>query len=78
MTLPTSTTETFPVVDGLPLRLSFTPDAIREHFDSDDEFDVDSMTDEQLGEVGSIALQDDGLYRAFHEALEWAMKEVLS
>lgn len=66
------TTEDFPVVGGLPLRLSFTPDAIREHFDGDDDGiseKVESMTDDQLAEVGASALMDDRLYGVFHEVL---------
>lgn len=57
------------------LRLSFTPAAIREHFEGDDEDPTASLTDEQLAEVGRTALTDDGLYRAFHEALVWALEE---
>lgn len=59
------------------LRLSFTPNAIREHFEgADDEDNLTlGMSDEQLAEVGRAALTDDGLYRAFHEALTWALGE---
>jgi len=57
------------------LRLSFTPAAIREHFDGDDHDPVGHLTDEQLTEIGKVALTDEGLYRAFHEALVWALEE---
>ncbi|NUS02064.1 MAG: hypothetical protein HOV97_05815 [Nonomuraea sp.] len=66
--------EDFPVVDGLPLRLSFTPEAIREHFEADD-LNLDEVDDETLMAVGAAALQDDLLYRAFHDALTWALSE---
>ena len=72
-------TERFPVVGGLPLRLSFAPDAIREHFEDDHEDprrrEVEAMSDEQLERVGARALTDAGLYRAFHEALILALVE---
>jgi hypothetical protein len=55
------------------LRLSFTPDAIREHFENEDPDPTAGKTDEELREVGYTALTDDGLYRAFHEALVWAL-----
>lgn len=57
------------------LRLSFTPDAIREHFQDDEPDPTEDMTDEQLAEVGRTALTDDGLYRAFHDALVWALPD---
>jgi hypothetical protein len=69
-------TET-PTDDVIPydLRLSFTPDAIREHFEGDEPDPTEGMTDEQLTEVGRTALVDEGLYRAFHESLTWALTE---
>lgn len=57
------------------LRLSFTPDAIREHFEGDEPDPTEGMTDEQLAEVGRTALTDDMLYDAFHGALVWALDE---
>jgi hypothetical protein len=51
------------------LRLSFTPDAIRDHFEGDEPDPTEGMTDEQLTEVGRTALADHGVYRAFHDAL---------
>lgn len=62
-----------PIPDDL--RLSFTPDAIREHFEGDDPDPTEHMTDEELADVGRTALLDDGLYRAFHEALTWALED---
>lgn len=65
------------VPEAIPsdLRLSFTPDAIREHFEGDEPDPTEGLTDEQLAEVGRMALTDDGLYRAFHDALTWAIKD---
>lgn len=55
----TTITETTPVLDGLPLRLSFAPDAIREHFDGDDDDPTVGLNDAQLAEIGAAALTDD-------------------
>ena len=63
--------ERVPVVDGLPLRLSLEPDAIREHFEYSDR--VQSLSDEQLMDIGAIALCDDRLYRGFNLALRAAI-----
>lgn len=65
-------TDDFPVSsNGLPLRLSFAPDAIRQHFESDKEIEplLDAMTDDELKDVGEAALADDRLYAVFHEIL---------
>lgn len=70
---PETVTETYPVVDALPLRLSFTPAAIRQHFDDDEDYDLDGATDEQLARAGATALNDDGIYQAFHQALAAAL-----
>jgi len=53
------------------LRLSFTPDAIREHFDTGDSYSliVGDLTDEELAEVGEFALGSPVLYKIFHELL---------
>lgn len=58
------------------LRLHFTPDAIREHFADDDPNPIEGMTDDQLRQVGWLALTDDALYRAFHDALCWSVAEI--
>jgi len=71
--------EVFPVVDGLPLRLAVTPDAVRDHFEAGEEPQaalVAAMSDEQLCLVGEVVLCDDRLYRAFHECLMSAVDEV--
>lgn len=49
--------------------LSFEPDAIREHFEVDEEDPTEGMTDEQLEAVALEALSDDRLYSVFHELL---------
>jgi hypothetical protein len=73
----TRTTEPTTTVDSLPLRLSFEPDAIREHFDGDAEFAfVADLSDDELAAVGASALGDDRLYQAFHLALVDAVEEV--
>jgi hypothetical protein len=58
-----------PEVIPFDLRLSFTPDAIREHFEGDEPDPTEGMTDEELADVGRSALCDDILYREFHQAL---------
>lgn len=55
------------------LALWFTPQAIREHYEGDADDPTRGLTDDQLVEVGKQALGDDGLYRAFHSSLEWAL-----
>jgi hypothetical protein len=57
------------------LRLYFTPNAIREHFECDEPDPTAGLTDDQLREVGWLALTDDSLYRTFHECLVWALEE---
>ena len=56
---------------GLPLRLSFEPQAIREHFEDDPDYgaSVAAATDEQLAHIGMVALESDRLYEVFHELL---------
>lgn len=72
----TDSSEQITHIGGLPLRLSFEPDAIREHFDADDGFEhVESMGDTDLAAVGETALCDDRLYRVFHEVLVSALTE---
>lgn len=75
MTRIGTTTEEVVTADGLALRLSFEPQAIRDHFDSDDPNPTTNLTDEQLARVGEIALQDDRIYEAFHRALDEALRE---
>lgn len=54
------------------LALWFTPQAIRDHFDGDEDERsewVANATDEQLAAVGQDALGYDSIYREFHESL---------
>jgi pyruvate dehydrogenase complex dehydrogenase (E1) component len=58
------------------LRLTFAPDAVREHFEGYDEYAdiVDALTDEELAAIGEDALYDnDALYEAFHNGLVAAL-----
>jgi len=72
----TCTVETYSVAyGGIPLRLSFVPNAIREHFEDDQAFpEVEDMTDADLAEVGFEALAADRLYETFHEVLVDALQ----
>lgn len=74
MTETEQITETYDVVDGLPLRLSFSVQAIREHFGDGD--DLTGLDDEALRTIASYALADDLLYRTFHDVLDAAIKDV--
>ncbi len=67
--------ETFPVINSLPLRLSFVPDAIRDHFDGSSP-GIEHLTDAQLELVGEYALNSDTLYAAFHEVLKEALDTI--
>lgn len=49
--------------------LSFEPDAIRDHFEADEDDPSEGMTDDELLDVAATALQDDRLYAVFHELL---------
>ena len=69
-------------MSGVPdsgLRLHFGPDAIRQHFDADIREDyqrVAEASDDVLREVGWAALNNDELYRVFHEVLVSAAAEM--
>lgn len=65
--------ESFPVVDGLPLRLSLVPDAIREHYA--DSTDVQRMSNTQLHAIASRVLTSDAFYADFHNALTEAFRD---
>lgn len=57
------------------LRLSFEPQAIREHFEGDEGPLADLVAiarDEDLRRIGESAITYDSLYRVFHEALVYA------
>lgn len=61
-------------------RLSFTANAVREHFEGDEGSVAEAIRiveDSKLTEIGEYALLDDRIYRAFHEALEDAARDVL-
>ncbi len=66
-------TEEIVVWRGLPLRLVFCPDAIRQHFNEDPR--VLSLPRETLLEIGAAALDDNALYAAFNKALCTAIEE---
>lgn len=65
--------ETVTVVQGLPLRLCFEPDAIREHFG--DSVKVEELGDHALQQIGADALVDDELYEAFDAVLRRAIQQ---
>lgn len=62
------------LLDGLPLRLSFEPLAVRQHFWDIPE--IVQLSDAKLAEIGAAALEDDGMYKAFHACLCLAVQEV--
>lgn len=72
-TSPTTLTETYPVVDGSPLRYSFVPEAIREHF-PDNQL-IQSMEDATLEKIGAHVLDQDGFNHAVHVALVGAVMD---
>ncbi len=55
--------------------LSFEPDAIRDHFEVDEIDPTEGLTTAQLDEIGQGCLQDDRLYRTFHEVLTDALTD---
>lgn len=62
------------------LALWFTPQCIRDHFDGDDDERakwVADATQDDLAEIGHDALADDGIYRAFHEALAGGVDDAM-
>ena len=66
----TRRTEEVAVHDGLPLRVSLSPVAIRDMFYDDEEWDLDDVSDADLREAASYALDDPGLWEAVHHAVE--------
>lgn len=58
--------------------LWFSPDAIRDHFDADEDFEplLEAMSHEDLVAIGQQALMDDRLYENFHETLCDAVRVV--
>lgn len=63
--------EKIAVKDGLPLRLSFSPQAIREHFG--DSPAVQALSNEKLASVAESILSGDELYAVFHRLLVEAL-----
>lgn len=64
------------------LAIWFTPDAIRDAFDTYDEDDrhkvwVDKASNEELREIAQDCLGGDLIWRDFHETLEFAIDEHL-
>lgn len=57
---PDTVTETFPVVNGVPLRLDLSPEALRQHFD--DDAAIVRMDDATLRQVGYDLLSRDSFY----------------
>lgn len=57
------------------LVLSFEPDAIRDHFEADEDDPTEGLTDDQLLDVAQAALSSDRLYETFHEVLVETLKE---
>ena len=50
--------------------LSFEPDAIRDHFEADDDDPTEGASDADLLAVGQAALQDEAFHAALVDALE--------
>lgn len=62
------------------LALWFTPEAIRSHFEGDDDEvsrAVEAATDDQLVRVGEACLCADTLYEEFHRLLTAVVEDVL-
>lgn len=53
----------------IPLRVSFEPQAIRDHFEGCDPDPTKELTDAQLSQVGEYALSAENLWTTFHEIL---------
>lgn len=66
--------------DNPQFALWFTPAAIRNHFDSDDDEigkAVEAADDETLSAVGDMAINGDSIYQEFHETLVYCAAYVL-
>jgi hypothetical protein len=59
--------ERVPVFRDEPLRLAFSPNAIRQHFAGNEL--VAGLSDEELLEIGWEALEDDETLESFHSVL---------
>lgn len=58
-----------------PHVLSFEPDAIRDHFEADEDDPTEGMSNDELLAVGQESLQSDRLYETFHELLAEALEQ---
>ena len=67
-------TETFPVVNSVPLRLACDPTAIREHFEAEPEL-LEGFTDEQLLLIGEAVVTSDVMCKTFNTVLTTAIYE---
>lgn len=63
-------TETHLVVDGSPLRICLSPEALREMRPEGDRNPVDDLTDSDLAHIASGVLYSDGVWAAIHDALD--------
>lgn len=79
MSALTTTTEQAVTLRGEPLRLSFEPDAVRQHFESCGKAGrrLAELSDETLAEIGLAAIASDVLETAFNHALRDACEEVV-
>ena len=78
MSTLTKTTEEIVAVRGEPLRLSFEPIAIRQHFERCGKAGerLAALADEILADIGLAALASDVLETAFNHALRDACREI--
>lgn len=65
------------IMEDRNLALWFTPDAIKDHFEGDDDVEtfLEGLSDIELREVGLDALTNDLLYSAFHDILVTAIND---
>jgi len=78
MSALTKATEEVIIYRGEPLRLSFEPNALREHFQDCGRAGLQlvALSDERLAEIGLAALASDVLETAFNSALRDACEEI--
>ena len=66
--------------DASIMQISFTPDAVKEHFDYLTPDPLEGLTDEEIAQVGNLALEwfsgDDIMWNLFDEHLSNAVNEV--
>ncbi len=78
MSALTTTTEEIVTFRGEPLRLSFEPEAVRQHFESCGKAGrcLFALSDETLAEIGLAAIASDVLETAFNHSLRDACQEI--